>query len=118
MPSTVEKRQYNREYYRKNHGRLRAYARAYSKAHPKDRRRYRVRRDAIRWYKATKGCADCGEKDPIVLSFDHLPEYEKSFTVRNDGGGRVLSVVWEEIQKCEVVCMNCHLRRTHSRYHQ
>jgi NAD-dependent dihydropyrimidine dehydrogenase PreA subunit len=55
-------------------------------------------------------CVDCGETDPVVLEFDHVGE--KSFNI-----GSVLSnLKWEtilaEIEKCEVVCANCHRRRT------
>ena len=55
-------------------------------------------------------CVDCGETDPIVLEFDHLRD--KSFAV----GGQLSCRSWEsilaEMQKCDVVCANCHRRRT------
>ena len=72
----------------------------------------------VRWYKATKGCSDCGESDPIVLEFDHV-RGEKLFTIGNAGPqkGRIWSrmALWTEIQKCDVVCANCHARRTYAR---
>ena len=59
-------------------------------------------------------CADCGETDPIVLEFDHLRDklYNISSMVRT-----VLSwaPIRREIEKCEVVCANCHRRRTAQR---
>lgn len=66
----------------------------------------------LRDYKAQRGCADCGETDPIVLEFDHLDG--KEFTI---GSHRVMSMpkIWLEVAKCEVVCSNCHKRRTHYR---
>ena len=70
----------------------------------------RVRKKAIRWYKQTKGCTDCGETDPIVLEFDHV-RGEKAFNLV-ESSCRSLMSVWEEIQKCDVVCANCHRRRT------
>ena len=55
-------------------------------------------------------CVDCGEHDPVVLEFDHLRDK------RFDVGNRLVSVKWQtildEIAKCEVVCANCHRRRT------
>ena len=55
-------------------------------------------------------CSDCGETDPVVLEFDHLSD--KSFGVayglRSHGWASLL----REIEKCEVVCANCHRRRT------
>lgn len=62
-------------------------------------------------------CVDCGETDPIVLEFDHLPGFEK----RRDVGTMIASGTWswatilEEIAKCEVVCANDHKRRTSKR---
>lgn len=60
---------------------------------------------------AERGCVDCGERDPIVLEFDH---------VRGDKRGRLAELArrtsWAtiaaEIAKCEVRCANCHRRRT------
>jgi len=55
-------------------------------------------------------CLDCGEPDPVVLEFDHTGH--KHFDV---GAGLVhyrWSLVLEEMAKCEVVCANCHRRRT------
>lgn len=58
-------------------------------------------------------CVDCGEADPVVLEFDHLGD--KSFTVAEGIKSRSWTAVLEEIEKCEVVCVNCHRRRTASR---
>lgn len=57
-------------------------------------------------------CIDCGEKDPIVLEFDHLRD--KSFDI-SDGLMKPIKILQEEINKCEVVCANCHKRRTAKR---
>lgn len=62
-------------------------------------------------------CVDCGEQDPVVLDFDHLPGFEKRFTISRAVGASTRS--WDsilaEIAKCEVVCANCHRRRTAAR---
>ena len=58
-------------------------------------------------------CTDCGERDPLVLEFDHLRD--KSFDVATAIVDRPWSTVLEEIEKCEVVCANCHRRRTFRR---
>jgi hypothetical protein len=56
-------------------------------------------------------CVDCGAKDPVILEFDHVGE--KTGTIaRLVGEGVRLHVVKEEISGCEVVCVNCHRRRT------
>lgn len=80
-------------------------------------RRWRIRRleelqDNLWEYLSDKCCLDCGEDDPIVLDFDH---------VRGTKVANVGDMVWrpynwnkvvEEIAKCEIVCANCHRRRT------
>jgi hypothetical protein len=58
-------------------------------------------------------CADCGEADPIVLEFDHLRD--KCFEVTNQFASRNWQEILAEIAKCDVVCANCHRRRTASR---
>jgi hypothetical protein len=55
-------------------------------------------------------CADCGEVDPVVLEFDHLDD--KKFNVSEGLRNRNWESVLAEIAKCEVVCSNCHRRRT------
>ena len=58
-------------------------------------------------------CVDCGETDPMVLEFDHVTE--KTFTIGEGFRDRNWESVLAEIEKCEVVCANCHRRRTASR---
>ena len=55
-------------------------------------------------------CVDCGEKNPIVLEFDHLRDklIEVSRLVQYTSINKVQS----EIEKCEIRCANCHRRKT------
>ncbi len=55
-------------------------------------------------------CVDCGEMDPLVLEFDHLRD--KEFNISTALSCRKWKTVLDEIEKCEVVCANCHRRRT------
>jgi hypothetical protein len=77
-----------------------------------------TRRNGIRaevWeYKATNPCVDCGESNPIVLDFDHLGDKEFSISL---GVARGLGMkrIMEEIAKCDVLCANCHRKRTFKR---
>lgn len=56
-------------------------------------------------------CVDCGESNPIVLEFDHIDEkfMEISEMIRH---GFSIEKIFEEIQKCEVRCANCHRAKT------
>ena len=59
-------------------------------------------------------CADCGESDPLVLEFDHLEDKIKnlSYMIRNSWS---IETIENEIKKCDVVCPNCHAKRTYKR---
>jgi hypothetical protein len=62
-------------------------------------------------------CKDCGLADPRVLEFDHLPEFDKKFVIARavSGSTRAWKSIQKEIDKCEVVCSNCHKIRTQTR---
>lgn len=64
--------------------------------------------------KQASGCVDCGITNHIVLDFDHLKDkkYNISQMVRD---GFPWKEIKKEIEKCEVVCANCHRIRTHMR---
>jgi hypothetical protein len=55
-------------------------------------------------------CVDCGETDPLGLEFDHLEA--KNFNIAKGIRDRKWQAVIDEIAKCDVVCANCHRRRT------
>jgi hypothetical protein len=66
----------------------------------------------IRYFKCHP-CVDCGEHNPVVLEFDHLRD--KSFTIGQALLKRRWKTVLEEMEKCDVVCANCHRLRTAKR---
>jgi hypothetical protein len=57
-------------------------------------------------------CINCGESDPIVLEFDHRDRNEKTGSISNLIRNASWSRVQSEIQKCDVLCANCHRRKT------
>ena len=74
-------------------------------------------KERIRAYVRTrknKPCADCGIKYPYyVMQFDHLNDKEYSIASLVNYNNR--AKLDREIDKCEVVCANCHAERTHQR---
>lgn len=74
----------------------------------------REKRDKLDSLKLLRGCVDCGYNvRPEPLEFDHLPQYEKSFTIGAAvSAGTPWQAILEEIEKCEVVCSNCHRIRS------
>lgn len=62
-------------------------------------------------------CIDCGEKDPVVLEFDHINNDKLDNICALATSGVPIERIINEIQKCEVVCSNCHRRRTAKRGH-
>ena len=67
-------------------------------------------------YQLERGCADCGyNRNPAALEFDHLPGTEKLFNIGEEIGNKSVESLWSEIEKCEVVCANCHNIRTFER---
>ena len=98
---------YHREHYEANRERYLAQAKR--------------RKDAVRasnyqqliQFLSEHPCVDCGESDVLVLEFDHVAE--KSFPIAQALRDRFWSDILVEIAKCDVVCANCHRRRTGQR---
>ena len=88
-----------------------------------DRQRHRARGDrllASRMAEARRhvgsilagsACTDCGLRDPVVLEFDHLDEERRDISVMISRGAKIPALD-AEIAKCQIVCANCHRRRT------
>ena len=95
---------YHREHYLANKQRYVDQARAQKRRLALERTKF-----LIDFFK-THVCVDCGEGDPVVLEFDHLRD--KSFDIAQALPYRSWQSILAEIAKCEVVCANCHRRRT------
>jgi hypothetical protein len=77
-----------------------------SKENKAERRAYYVE------YLRTHPCAHCGEADPIVLEFNHIDPSQKTSLVSKLCNQGSMETLKAEIEKCEVLCANCHKRVT------
>jgi hypothetical protein len=80
----------------------------------KEKMRADEKRAALAAYKIEKGCVDCGYNDNAdALEFDHL--HGKQGKTVASMMYNSWSVIWAEVDKCEVRCANCHAIITQQR---
>lgn len=99
---------YKQKHYARNKERYKANAVRY-----RDRlleERYRFLSDFL----SAHPCVDCGETDVTVLEFDHLRD--KEFAIAVGIAFKSWADLEREMEKCEVVCANCHRRRSAARH--
>lgn len=77
----------------------------------KNKLRIDKKRNYIIEYLKLHPCVDCGEKDPIVLEFDHVRGI-KIDTVCRMVHKNSMEMIKKEISKCDIRCANCHRRKT------
>lgn len=100
-------RAYNREHYRNN-------KQAYLDKARRNEALYTIAiREYVWQYLLNNPCVTCGEADPVVLEFDHLDPSTKLFNI-SEAAKKVSKIasVQEEIDKCQILCANCHRRKT------
>jgi hypothetical protein len=74
--------------------------------------RYRGRNIAfVLEYLKSHPCVDCGETDPMVLEFDHVRGKRHTIS-KLKWASASLEDIEQEIARCDVRCVNCHIRRT------
>jgi len=101
------KQVYDRNYYHKNKEKIK-------KAKNKNAKIRRLTKYLkLREYCLTHPCEDCGESDFVVLDFDHRASIDKFDTVSNMVKNNYSwGKISRELNKCRVLCANCHRRRT------
>jgi hypothetical protein len=70
-----------------------------------------VAREYVWDYLSAHPCIECGEDDPRVLEFHHWHGKDKVVSVMI-AGGYPIATIQAEIDKCNVMCANCHRRKT------
>jgi len=105
-PNNLEQRkrnrQYQRDWYQKNKKK--------QKARVKIQKAKRTREIQIFLceYLSTNPCGECGQKDIRCLDFHHI-RGEKSFGLFDAPHKQIAQQrILDEINKCEVLCRNCH----------
>lgn len=79
------------------------------------RKRHADFRDWIEREYTGKPCQDCEQVFPFIcMDFDHRENKIKKFGI-SQGGSKSLKAVREEVAKCDLVCSNCHRKRTYKR---
>lgn len=62
-------------------------------------------------YKNTHPCIICGEDNRVCLDFHHLDPTQKDFNLSAaTTSTRSIESIQEEIDKCVVLCKNCHMK--------
>jgi hypothetical protein len=72
-------------------------------------------REYVYEYLVKNPCVDCGEKNPIVLEFDHRETLEKAFSICSALSSHSyvsMELLVSEIEKCDIRCANCHRIKT------
>jgi len=105
---------YGKAYYLAHRKEIQIHARAYANAHRKERK---IHKEEVRkWmieFKNAHPCEICGETHPTCLDFHHGDPKNKSFRLSMSSlGGRSIKGLQIEIEKCRVLCANCH-RKLH-----
>lgn len=80
----------------------------------KRRRTYRRYIEDFYNFLSGKSCKVCGISDIRVLEFDHLND--KSFNVSEKIGSMPLYNLMNEIDKCDILCANCHRIKTSEQF--
>ena len=87
----------------------------YSVTHTRREVRVRENQEKLFDYLDDKACMDCGEPDSRVLQFDHVSGEKRGNVAQMVAAGYGWDTILEEIAKCEIVCANCHTKRTAER---
>jgi len=95
---------YFQQYYREHTAVMKANAR---------RQRKKMRRIVVEFKR--RPCMDCGvQYAPWIMQCDHV-RGQKVGDITTMMNARGVQHLLAELEKCEVVCANCHAERTHRR---
>ena len=95
------------EYYSRGNGKLRSECKDCHKSYVKGK--YNERKNIVSDIKTSQKCAKCGESRSYVLDFHHKNPSVKDGTIaRMTSNYNKIEDIQKEIDKCIVLCSNCH----------
>jgi hypothetical protein len=106
-----------KEWKQQNQEKLREYRRRWYAAHKESatsavKRRKREIKVWLNQYKATLKCSRCPENHPACLEFHHKRPSEKDINLSwAVSWGWSVERIQREIDKCVVLCANCHRKQ-------
>lgn len=80
-------------------------------ANAKSRRK--KNRERYEAWRSTLSCTICGESDSVCIDLHHTDPSTKEYSVAQIGKNGMWQKFLREIQKCIVVCSNCHRKIHH-----
>ncbi len=84
-----------------------------SKARDRAHKKRSLNQQYVVNYLRDKSCSKCGISDKRVLAFDHRDDEHKYANISDlVSRGSPLEKLIKEIEKCDIVCHNCHMIRT------
>ncbi len=94
----------------------------FKKYYQENKQRYHAhaekrRQDVSGWIneiKTESGCTICNESRYWCLDFHHPNDDKRSAVSTMISGGLAKKTILEEVEKCEIVCKNCHADIHHS----
>jgi hypothetical protein len=89
---------YAKTYYEKNKETVKATSKKNAKTY----------KDKWRSFKATLSCVQCGQNHVATLDFHHVDSSTKEGSVNQLAKNRAYKRAMEEVEKCIVLCANCH----------
>lgn len=95
---------YNKKHYNDNVSKYKYKALSYNK-----NLKIKNSKELLEYYKKHP-CVDCGETNPLKLTFDHV-NGEKEYNIASQMHNKNWKTILKEIKKCEVRCFNCHMER-------
>lgn len=103
-------KEYAKNWYEKNKDRI------IKKSVSNNKKRMLINREYINNLKK-RPCVDCGKNfHPAAMDFDHIGT-DKHFNIaRILNASYGLKTIIKEIEKCELVCSNCHRVRSYNRF--